>query len=282
MAILNAPFDERGWEGAVQSIADATRSHSAQLLGIGGPLLLPLNVFVGPPAAYRHHIDCPDLYGPCNWRIGSATVAMAIQHEADYAAYRHHHDTALYDDVASDMDIPFGCQSALLFDRHSMIGIAVHRGRRDGPCHADTLAVFADLRLHMARAVRMQIALDGEAAELMVGDMEALHGATILLDRLGCIAALTPAAEPLLADDGPLRLTGLALELVDPSDNARFHRLVGQMLRSEVADAARLAIGRTAAQPKGRWNLYLTRLPRRRDHGLGFDPHLAVTVKPMA
>lgn len=280
LCILNAPFDERGWERAVQAVADATRSHAAQLLGIGGPLLIPLNVFVGSPGSYRHYIESPELHGACNWRIGSGTVPMAIQHERDYAAYRAHHDTADYDDAASEMDIPFGCQSALLLDTYTLIGIAALRGRRDGPCTAETLTTFAHLRHHMARAVRMQIALDGEASELMVGDMEAVSGATILLDRHGCIAALTPSAEALFEDGGPLRLSGLSVGLVDRAADERLSRQMAHMLRAGAhADAVQMRIGSGPGRANGVWRLFLTRLPGRLDHGLGFEPHLALTLK---
>lgn len=279
LRILNAPFEERGWEVAVQAVADATASHAAQLLGIGGPMLLPLNVFVGPPASYRHHIQSAALHGSCNWRVGSTTVAMAIQHESDYASYRAFHDTDDYDDAASEMDIPFGCQSALILDGQSLIGLAALRGRRDGPCTAETLARFAALRQQMARAVWMQIALDGEAAELMVGDMGALTGATILLDRHGAIAALSPAAERLLGGEGPLRLCGLTVELPDPADNRRLGRLMARLLTRDRVDVGEMRVGRAPDRPRGAWRLFVTRLPGRRDHGLGFAPHLALTLK---
>ena len=283
LSILNAPFEARGWERAVEAVAHATGSHAAQLLGIGGPLFLPLNVFVGAPSSFRHYIESAEMHGPCNWRVGSTTVPMAIQHEEHYRAYRLTHATSDYDDAASEMDIQFGCQSAMLLDQQSMIGLALLRGRRDGPCTEAVLSRFAHLRQEMARAVQMQIALDGEAAELMVGDTEALHGATILLDRHGCIAALTPAAEDLLSDGGPLLLAGLSVALPCRKENARFGQILAQMLRSDSAPGVHQGrIGRCPEYPSGQWRMFVTRLPQRRDHGLGFEPHIALTLKQAA
>ena len=283
LCILNAPFEERGWERAVEAVADATGSHAAQLLGLGGPLLLPLNVFVGAPSDYRHYIANAELHGRCNWRVGSTTVPMAIQHESDYAAYRLTNDTADYDDAASDMDIPYGCQSALLLDSQHMIGLAALRSRRDGPSTAETLSRFAYLRRHMWRAVQMQIALDGEASELMVGELERLRGATLLLDRHGCIAALTPAAERLFEEGGPLQLAGLGVELSDPTENKQFLRLMAKLLRHDPAvGIVQMSVGCSGEVSGGRWRLFLTRLPQGRDHGLGFEPHMALTFKPVS
>lgn len=284
LIILNAPFEERGWERAVTGIAAATGSHAAQLLGLGGPLLLPLNIFVGPPASFRHYIERAEMHGPCNWRVGTATVAMSIQHEPQYDAYRRTHQTSDYDDAASEMDIPYGCQSALMLDHNGLIGLALLRGRRDGRCTAETLDRFARLRHHVARSVRVQLALDGEAAELMVGDLAPLHGATLLLDRHGSLAALTPAAEEALGEKGPLRLCGLAVRLREPQEDRPFQQALARLLASDGISGPlvhQARVGRSTHQPEGAWRLFITRLPHR-PHGLGFDPHLALTVKAAA
>lgn len=284
LAILNAPFEERGWERAVESVARATHSSGAHLLGMGGPLLLPLNVVVGNYAGYESYFANPELHGRSNWRVGSTTVPMAIQHEADYAAYRRSHPTADYDDGVSDLDVPFGCQSALLLDRNSMLGLAILRSWRDGPCDADTLRDFAMLRHQLARALRVQMAMDGEAAELMVGDKGALGGATILLDRHGSLCALTETAEQLLDEQGPLRLDGLAVRLRCATEDRHFQQALARLLKSDghrdvMVHQARVG-GRGGSHGRD-WRLFAIRLPQR-PHGLGFDPHLAVTLKRAA
>lgn len=279
LAILNAPFEERGWESAVAAIVEATASKAGHLLGIGGPLLLPLNVFSGDVPGIERYLGDPRFHGAINWRVGSVTVPMAIQHEGDYAAYRQSHDTSDYDDAASDLDIMFGCQSAILLDSQTMLGIALLRGRRNGACSAETLQRFALLRSQLARAVRMQMALDGEAAETMVGDLGALHGQTLLLDRHGNLCALSSAAEQLFDDGGPLRLTDLTVELRDRAENRSFHKAMGRLLASDgYRDKVvhEMRVGRSGSA--GEWRLFVVRLPQR-EHGLGFEPHLAVTLK---
>ena len=280
LAILNAPFEERGWERAVERIAAATRSSGAHLLGIGGPMLLPLNVVVGNYAGYESYFANPDLHGKCNWRVSTATVPMAIQLEPDYAAYRRTHDTSDYDDGVSDLDIPFGCQSAMFLDHNGMIGLALLRSRRDGLCQADTLRDFARLRHQLARSIRVQMALDGEAAELMVGDTERLSGATVLLDRHGNLCALTECAEQLLGEMGPLWLDGLSVRLRDAGEDEQLQRALARLLKSDghsgvIVHQAR--VGRSGG-PRRAWHLAAARLPHRR-HGLGFEPQLAITLK---
>lgn len=279
LAILNAPFEDQGWERAVNAIVEATGSAAGHLLGIGGPLLIPLNVFSGDVPGIKRYLGDPRFHGATNWRVGSVTVPLAIQHEPHYAAYRLSHDTSDYDDAASDLDIMFGCQSALLLDSHNMLGLALLRGRRQGPCTPETLEAFSLLRRQLARAVRMQMALDGEAAEMMVGDEAALHGATLLLDRHGNLCALSSAAEHLFDAGGPLRLSGLNVRLNDRAGDGGFQRALGRLLASDgyrgpVIHEMPLWLCEAGQQ----WRLFVVRLPNR-DNGLGFAPHLAITLK---
>lgn len=282
LAILNAPFEERGWALAIESIAKVTRSSGAHLLGLGGPMLVPLNVVVGNYAGYEAYFADPELHGRNNWRVGTVTVPMAVQHEADYAAYRRDHPTSDYDDGVSDLDIPFGCQSAMFLDSNSMVGLALLRSRRDGPCRMETLRDFTLLRYQLSRAIRMQMALDGEAAELMVGDTRSLNNATILLDRHGSVSALTGAAEELLGESGPLRLDGLALRLCDRTEDRHFQNALARLLKSDGRRDALIHQAQVTSRygcPISSWKLFALRLPPR-PHGLGFEPHLAISLRP--
>jgi hypothetical protein len=277
LTILNAPFEENGWERAVSAICQATGCHGAHLLGMGGPLITPLNIVTGLDNRIHDYLGDPYLHGPVNWRVGSSQLPMTVQHDRDYAVYRAANDTADYDDAASDLDIQFGCQSVLLGDQSMFIGVAMMRGRREGPCTSDTLDHFTALLRPLQRAIRMQLALDGEAAELMLGNMAALHGSTILLDRLGSLAALTPAAEAAFEENGPLTLAGLAVRVRDPALDRNFQRALARLLECRDALSAPLHQMRISVGGQS-WQLVIMRLPER-EHGLGFDPHLAVTLR---
>jgi hypothetical protein len=261
-------------------ISRACHSSAANLVGLGGPLGLSVNIFTGRNSDLAaRYFAAPELWGATNWRVNSAGPAMSIQHEPHYAAYRASAVTADYDDAVLDLDIEYGCQSVLISDSRTFLGIALLRSRRDGRCDPATLERFARLIRVLHRSVRAELALQGEAAELLIGKTGELASATLLVDRFGCLAALTPAAEPLAAEDGPIRLCGLAIQLRDPHENRRFEQALHRML-STAPEAAgnifQMRVGRTAQQPRGRWIARLVHLPQR-EHGLGFSPSLAVT-----
>lgn len=283
LALLNAPFVAGGWARAIEAVAVATRSSAAQLLGLGGPLLLPLNVRFGRFGEFTRYLEDPMLHGACNWRVGSAGEPLSIQFEPDYRRYRLTADTADYDDAVSDMDIPFGCQSALLLDSGNLLGLALLRSRRDGPCDDGVLADFAVLRRQAARAVRMQLALDGEAAEVLLGDLSHHRGAVILLDRHGNLCALSEAAEALFEEDGPLRLIGLSVSCRAPAEQRGLQSALARLMGGDETNGPALhqtTVGRRADGLPG-WQLVAIRLPGRVD-GLGFDPHLALTLRAIS
>lgn len=171
----------------------------------------------------------------------------------------------------------------MLLGGGSVVGLAIIRGRREGPCSDTTLRRFRHLSVTAQRAVRMQLAIDNEAAEMMLGNMAAMRSATLLLDRHGNLAALTPKAETLFEDDGPLVLDGLAPRLGYRNEDIFLLAAMARLLALDGhgAHVHQSRVGRNSAHPYGRWRLYLVRLPAR-DHGLGFDPHLALTIKPAA
>jgi hypothetical protein len=280
LAILNAPFEQQGWDRAVAAICQATRCHGAHLLGMGGPLTFALDIVSGLDSKIHRYLGDRHLHGTVNWRVCSTTVPMAIQHDGHYAAYRAAHDTADYDDAVADLDMPFGCQRVLLGDETMFLGIAMMRGRREGPCSADTLTAFDHLSRQLQRSVRAQLALDGEAAELMLGDMAGLHGATILLDRLGSLVAMTPAAEAAFEEGGPMTLAGLGVRLLDPVADRRFQGALARLLAHDGDTSAPLHEMRLSSGGQS-WQLVVLRLPAR-EHGLGFEPRLAVTLRTEA
>jgi hypothetical protein len=288
LALINAPFEEGGWQSAVERAAWACGGSAANLVGLGGPMLLPFNLFTGKHAgdAGRHFAN-PTLWGSCNWRVGSSGAPMTIQHEDHYRAYRRTHGaglTADYDDIVSDMDMQYGCQAVLMADQEHFLGLAVMRGRMEGRCDGSALFAFSQVIRHAQRAVRVHLALDGEAGELLVSDWADRASPMLVLDRFGGLCAMTPEGEALLDEGGPLSLRGISIAARNRREDRGLQGALARLLR--IRDDAvgphlhQMVVGRSEAHAHGRWRLSLLRLPRR-PHGLGFDPHLLICAKPI-
>lgn len=286
--MINAPFDEGGWQTAIERAAWVCGGSAANLVGLGGPMLLPFNLFSGKSAdRARSQFANPVLWGSCNWRVGSAADPMTIQHDGHYRAYRRQHGSALtanYDDVVSDLDMQYGCQAVLLADQEHFLGLAIMRGRMEGRCDPSSLFAFNQVIRHAQRAVRVHLALDGEAGELLVGDWADHTSPMLVLDRFGGLCAMTPAGETLLEKGGPLSLRGITIAARDRRENRWLQSALARLLR--VSDGAvgphlhQMVVGRSGQHPNGSWRLSIVRLPRR-GHGLGFDPHLVLCARPL-
>lgn len=285
LALMNAPFEADGWRRAVDLVAKATGSGAAHLAAFGGPMFLSLDIFVGRDSErVDNYFSAPEACGAGNWRIRAVGRPMTIQHERHYAEARASGGTEAYDDAVAALDMRLGCQSALINDQRNFLGLALLRGRREGPTDDIAYGRFQHLIRQVHRAVRVQLALDGEAAELMLGDLATMHCRLILLDRHGCLAALTPPAEELLDDQGPARLAGLQLQLCHAEEDRQLHRAMGRLLASDDGRGPvvhEMRVGRSEPFPHGQWQLSIIRLPLR-EHGLGFEPQLALSFRPLA
>ena len=260
---------------------------AANLVGLGGPMLLPFNLFTGKHAERaKAHFANPSLWGSCNWRVGTSAGPMTIQHDGHYRAYRQTHGAALtadYDDAVSDIDMQYGCQAVLMADQDHFLGLAIMRGRMEGRCDGSVLFAFERIIRHARNAVRVHLALDGEAGELLVGEWSDRTSPMLVLDRFGGLCAMTAAGEALVADDGPLMLRGISIVGRNRREDGHFQAALARLLRIDSEAVGphfhQMAMRRSHSHPHGRWRISLLRLPRR-PHGLGFDPHLLICGRP--
>lgn len=277
LALLNAPFDPEGWTRALELFAWSNGSSCSNLVAVGGPLPLSLNMFVGREAERSaRYFSQPHLWGSCNWRVNSSGRPMTIQHEPHYAAYRQQADTSDYDDAVSDLDIPFGCQAVIFRDSRTFLGIADLRSSRDGPCDAAALQSFGALLRPMQRSLRLQMALSGESADLMLDSPALLSSAVVLVDRHGCVCGMSPAAEALAEEGGPIRLQSLLFELADPVENRLMQSILARLLsepgRDDRSWADKMIVGRRSGR---RFVARAFRIPQERQ-SLGFDAHASI------
>ena len=250
-------------------------------------MLLPFNLFTGKMAGSAEaHFASPAMWGACNWRVGSSGEPMTVQHDGHYRAYRRQYGRALtadYDDAVSDLDMQYGCQAVLMADQEHFLGLAIMRGRMEGPCDSSALFAFERVIRHAQRAVRVHLALDGEAGELLVGNWSDRTSPMLVLDRFGGLCAMTPAGEQLLGEDGPLSLRGISIAARNRRDDRCFQAALARLLRTSDNSVGphlhRIIVGQSDLS-RGTWSLSILRLPRR-PHGLGFDPHVIVSAKPL-
>lgn len=278
MALLNAPFVEDGWRTAIDMVARATGSRGANLvcLGSGAP---SLNLFTGFDAAeVERALSDPAMWGPQNWRVGTSTKPYDIQHDLHYRDYRNGRPRGDYDEAAYELDMPHGCQTIFSRDVAGFIGLAVIRGRREGPADPESVDRFEHLSWVIGRALKSEMALAGNGIRTALADVDHSPDAVVLLNRHGWACGFSRAAEALLSGGDPLLLPGARLAASNPFDDARLQQLLGFLLHRDAPTGGSVALPVRGAGHR-RWTVHCTHLPRTL-LALGFEPQVALRIEP--
>lgn len=274
LALLNAPFVEQGWEGALADMARATHCRGANMVCLGGSVP-SLNLLVGydTDAAYEREFSRPELWGAANWRVSTTLDVGTIQHDGHYAHYRQQAKTEVYDDAASDFDMQFGCQALYYQAEGGVMGVAMLRDRRDGECTEETLRRFARLSRAATRAIRAEVALAGEGVNIVLGQIEEVEPPLFLLNRHGWLCGASASAERLLAAGDIVDRRRGRLVLRDALLDRRIRELSDFYLDGDSASRAAISVPGRFDGPVE--SVYLAPLPTT-GGALGFGPRLAI------
>ncbi len=282
-AFQAAPFEQGGWDAALKSLATQAGSARAQLVAFGGPKAIAFNWITDPDPRLVEEISVADTCNPnVNWRMACAARPMELVRERHYAAARSRLKSDLYDEFVDRLDLPYGCQTVLCSTSEAFYGLAMLRSRSDGRTSDDELDVFARTAPHVLSAIRTQMALEHQGAELIAGALDALDSAAFVCDRDGNVQGFTRAAEAWLSEQSGLRLVGKRLVCDRPQEN----RVLNDALRLVLDDTVPLPAPiqlwfRPSTNAFGAHSCEVLPLPKR-NWSFGFEPKAIVIVRPPA
>lgn len=205
----DAAFDSSLWLPALDSLARGTGSRCGQLIGIGGPAVFPFNLCSNLDERAIEDLAIIQGGGPgVNWRVAASLEVgtMTIASERDYARVRPHLETNIYDDFAAQYDIEFGCQSALISEDNLIVGLALLRGRADGPTTPEIRRTMTLLAPHVRGAVKTAMMLEQQGAQIIAGTLETMSLSAFVCDERGDVRAMTANAEAMVGAESPLKL----------------------------------------------------------------------------
>lgn len=254
-AFADAPFSERGWMRALEELARHTGASRAQIIGLGGRQAVPFNYVsnVGDDRLFDQFVDIDGGSPSVNWRVAATQGAFELVWERHYQARRQQGRFDIYDDFAEHYDMPHGCQTLLSNDSDGFLGLATLRSAADGETSEDDRALFAGIAPVVLRAVRTQQALHHQGSQLLIGAMDAMGSATVLLDGRGQVLAMTPSAEREMTLQQCVALRQSSLRAIDRTSDQRLQRAIGRLLPAMAgATAARLWLADPRDHGQGR------------------------------
>jgi DNA-binding CsgD family transcriptional regulator len=234
----NAAFEPDGWLKALDALAESTGSTRGQLIGIGGPAVVPFNLVTNlAPQALEDFLAINGGDPGVNWRVAAAagTQSLQVSSEVDYERARPALQTDVYDDFCNQYDMPFGCQTELYSNDGLLIGLAVLRTRSDGPSTAEARMLMEDIAPHVRQAVRTAMILDQRGPELVAGALDAMSMAAFVCDGRGRVRQMTSAAEDIVGTGRPLRLEAGRLRDSSSNDEASVERAVATAMADGLA-----------------------------------------------
>lgn len=257
-AFADAPGRERGWDRALLRLAQATGSSGGQLIGIGGPALIPFNLAARNAAGTTEALVATEARARASRCTPPAIVGSA---RIEVPAWPK----------GGGFQAAPGVRSAFGSSDGRLTGVALLRTSEDGPPCAAQHSALAGAAPHVLNAIRAQKALEARAAALIARTLEATGFAAFVLDAAGALRAMTPSARAELASEAAFRLHHRRLMTVHAGDQPRFDAAIAEALAGvgDRSGGAILALG----TPSGDRSTVVTVVSRRAG-GLGSLSHL--------
>lgn len=274
-AFLSAPLSEGGWSRALEALSDGTGATRGQIVAFGDDFTVPFNVMTNVDDAwYREFLEMDGANPAVNWRLACVAAPLEVMSERHYDSVRAAYRGTVYDEFAIRCEMENGCQTVLSRDHGAFFGLATTRATREGRTAEAQLAFFAQASAYALAAVRMQVALQSQAAALVTRTLHAMHAAAFVVDRQGRVIDHTPLADAMLAEGSHVALDGRTLRAKRPGEQDAFLKALRRVDAGDPAAAMWLA-GRAEGEGR-RCEIY--RLPAR-EWAFAAQPHFVVVVR---
>ena len=222
-----AGLGQASWSDALDGLAAVTGSTGAQLIGLGSEATVPFNVMTGVPAETGEAFLAAGGGDPAvnsRVRVGMRAGELAVLDETAFTTAADMRLNPQYGEWIRTWDMHHTCLTNLVVEPDRHAGLALLRSQRQGNVDDEQKRAFAALAAHARSAVRTQIALEAQGAQLLAGAMEAVRATAFFCDTAGRVRGMTASAEALLAAGDLLRLNKGVLTTACDADRRGRHR----------------------------------------------------------
>jgi DNA-binding CsgD family transcriptional regulator len=217
------------WHRALEKLAEATGSRSAQLIGFGRDYTVPFNIATNlSDAALRDFVSSRGNDPKVNPRLQQAllTEIPNVATESDFLSPEEHAEHPHFKGYAARWDIPFSCFTIVERRDGMLIGLAVLRSKAQGHIGTREREMFASIAPHVRTAVRTRLALEGQGAKIAARLLDAVSLAVFVCDRHGVVRAMTTAAESLVTHGAVLQINNSRLNLTAPAEGIKLQEAI--------------------------------------------------------
>jgi DNA-binding CsgD family transcriptional regulator len=277
-AFHSAAIDGYSWDLALQGLADATGSRSAQLTGIDSDTSVAFNIATNiDPAVFPMFVETA-AFNP-RVRVANEAPVLKVMADADFMTPDEMRRDPFYR-LLPTWDIPFICLTTLERREGTFIALAAIRSQRQGHITSEQREIFTVMAPHVRAAVRAHIALERNSAAVLTGAMDALSIPVFVCDRAGGVQALSSAAEALIRSGRGMQLKAGRLRASLPAtdkalENAIYAAATGHLTPRRLALQTVIVRGAEQDTPLV---LDVFRLPSQQ-HEISFEPRALVVAR---
>lgn len=263
-----AALGEKGWDAALQSLADATGSRGSQLIGRKADLSVLFNLMTSiDPDLQKRVIELQ----PINPRPPIVERAPLLKPLADWDVLppEEAKRDRFYQEVLRPVDAPFFCATVIERQEDMFVTLGVMRSQSDGYITAEQRRLFSLLAPHVRAAIRLQTTLEGKSAALLAECMETLSIPLFICDSCARVMVLTRAAEALILSGRGLELKNGRLRCAISSETRMLEEAIAaaapRILTPGPPAAKAVVVNGTASSEHPPMALEVFALPRRLD-----------------
>lgn len=268
-----APFEQAGWDTALKGLANATGASRAQLLAIGECHTL-FNWMTNADDGYvEDFLAIEGHRADVNYRVAASSAPYEVVWEKHYDLVRAAASNEAYIEHVRRWDGEHGAQMVLANDPGAFFGLATINTKSDGRTTEKHRQVLSDIGPQVMAAIRLQRAIEHQGADLLLGSLDALRTAAVLIDGMGRVCSVTDAADELFAPD-TLQVRAGILRASRPDIDRGLQMRIGLALASRQAMPSEMWL----QSSHGPLLVEICALPRQ-EWNFGFAPSAIVTLK---
>lgn len=264
-----AGVGQGAWVTALDGLARITGSMGAQLVGLGGEALVPFNMMTGVPEETADAFVAVGGGDPAinsRVRVGMRAAELEVLDESAFTTAADMERNSAYAEWIHDYHMHFACLTCLVKGPDELAGLAILRNERNGNVDAEERRVFAEIARHARSAVRTQLALEAQGAQLLAGAMDAVRAVAFFCDGFGRVRGMTSSAETMVAAGDVLRLAGGVLTTACEADRRRLETAIAHVAH---ADSSSFTVAARRLQADERLLVEVAPLPGSAASGLG-------------
>jgi DNA-binding CsgD family transcriptional regulator len=199
-ALAEAPFESARWADALNGTAQLCRASSCQLISFGAghaPVLIAPG-FTDDDIGFYAALGGPD--PAVNKGVARILRSAPDEIVADYQymTESERRSDTLYNEFFRPHDGEYASFGILQREGSVSTVLNLLHHRRQGPLDDGDRQAFRRVMPAFLRAFQQQAILEGEAAKVAAGALDAVNAAAVLCDLDGCVHAVTARAESIL------------------------------------------------------------------------------------